>query len=73
VLQADYGRDHLTFDVMASPNDAWEINGYKKLADNGISHLLTMPWAFYHGENATLEQKKDGIKRFAEDVIHKMR
>jgi hypothetical protein len=32
-----------------------------------------MPWAFYHGENATLEQKKDGIKRFAEDVIHKMR
>ena len=73
VLRKEYGRDHLPFDVMASPNDAWEINGYKKLEDNGITHLLTMPWAFYHGENATLEQKKDGIKRFAEDVIHKMR
>jgi probable F420-dependent oxidoreductase len=72
-LRAEYGRDHLPFDVMASPNDAWEINGYKKLEDNGVTHLLTMPWAFYHGENATLEQKKDGIKRFAEDVIHKMR
>jgi probable F420-dependent oxidoreductase len=73
VLRGEYGRDHLPFDVMASPNDAWEINGYKKLEDNGVTHLLTMPWAFYHGENATLEQKKDGIKRFAEDVIHKMR
>ena len=73
MLRKEYARDHLPFDVMASPNDAWEINGYKKLEDNGVTHLLTMPWAFYHGENATLEQKKDGIKRFAEDVIHKMR
>lgn len=73
VLRKEYARDHLPFDVMASPNDAWEINGYKKLEDNGVTHLLTMPWAFYHGENATLEQKKDGIKRFAEDVIEPMR
>ena len=69
----DYGRDHLPFDVMASPSDAWEIGGFRHLEDNGITHLLTMPWAFYHGENPTLAQKIDGIRRFADDVIAKMR
>jgi hypothetical protein len=32
-----------------------------------VTHVLTMPWAFYHGENPTLEQKIDGIQRFASD------
>ena len=69
----EYGRADLPFDVMASPNDAFELNGFRKLEEGGISHLLTMPWAFYHGENPSLEQKKDGIKRFADDIIAHMR
>ncbi|MEH6551998.1 MAG: LLM class F420-dependent oxidoreductase [Pseudomonadales bacterium] len=67
-----YDRSHLPFEVMASPSDAWDISGYKKLEDGGITHLMTMPWMFYHGENASLEQKKDGIKRFADEIISKM-
>jgi len=65
----EYGRSHLPFDVMASASDAWEIGGYRRLQEGGVTHLLTMPWAFYHGENPTLEQKIDGIRRFSEDVI----
>lgn len=69
----EYGRDHLPFEVMASPSDAYDVAGFKHLEDHGVTHLLTMPWAFYHGENPTLEQKKDGIKRFADEVIAKLR
>lgn len=67
--RVNYNRSHLPFDVMASANDAWDVEGYKRLHEGGVSHLLTMPWVFYHGETPTLEQKIDGIKRFSEDVI----
>jgi probable F420-dependent oxidoreductase len=68
----EYGRDHLPFDVMATPSDAFEPNGYKKLEDAGVTYILTMPWAFYHGETEDLDKKIDGIKRFADDIISVM-
>lgn len=71
--RADAGLGDKPFDVMASASDAWEIEGYRKLEQGGVTHLLTMPWAFYHGENPNLEQKIDGIQRFAKDIIAKFR
>jgi len=60
------------FDVMASAVDAVDVDGYRRLGDGGVTHILTMPWAFYHGLTNDLEKKIDGIKRYAEDVIAKM-
>jgi probable F420-dependent oxidoreductase len=65
----EYGRNHLPFEIMATPSDAWDVDGYKRLEDVGVTHILTMPWAFYHGETEQLDQKIDGIKRFSDDVI----
>jgi len=67
--RSKYGRSHLPFEVMASPSDAWELEGYKRIHAGGVTHLLTMPWLFYHGENPTLEQKIDGIQQFSKDII----
>lgn len=60
------------FDVMASASDAAEIGAYRRLGEAGVNHILTMPWAFYHGLTDDLEKKIDGIARFGEDVIAKM-
>jgi len=60
------------FDVMASASDAGDIDGYRRLGDGGTTHILTMPWAFYHGLTDDLEKKVDGIRRFADDVLCKM-
>jgi probable F420-dependent oxidoreductase len=65
----EYGRDHLPFDVMATPSDAWNVDGYKRLADAGVTHILTMPWPFYHGETDDLDKKIDSVKRYADDII----
>jgi alkanesulfonate monooxygenase SsuD/methylene tetrahydromethanopterin reductase-like flavin-dependent oxidoreductase (luciferase family) len=67
--RAEYGRRHLPFEVMASASDAWDLQGYQKLQAGGVTHLLTMPWVFYHGENPSLDQKIDGIRQFAADII----
>jgi len=61
-----------SFDVMASANDAMDVDGYRRLGEGGVTHVLTMPWVFYHGLTEDVGKKVDGIKRFAEDVIAKM-
>ena len=65
----EYGRENEPFEVMATPSDAWDVDGYKRLQDAGVSHILTMPWPFYHGESEQLDHKIDGIKRYADDII----
>jgi probable F420-dependent oxidoreductase len=67
----EYGRDHLPFSVYGSARDAWDLDGYRRLSDAGVTHLITMPWYFYAGADADLAGKVDGIRRFADDVIAK--
>lgn len=65
--RVEYGRAHLPFDVMATPMDAYDSAGYAKLEDAGVTHILTMPWIFYHGDTQDLSLKLDGIEQFARD------
>jgi len=64
--------DTRPFDVMASASDAYDLSGYRALGDAGVTHVLTMPWAFYHGLTDDLEKQCDGIRRFSDDVIRAM-
>ena len=61
------------FEVVASASDVHGIDGYRRLGDGGVTHILTMPWVFYHGLTEDVDLKVDGVKRFAEDVLEKMR
>jgi probable F420-dependent oxidoreductase len=70
-LRAEAGCD-APFDVMASASDAHDVDGYRRLEDAGATHILTMPWAFYHGLTDDLDEKCDGIHRFADDVLARM-
>ena len=40
--------------------------------DAGVTHVMTQPWIFHGGPNATLAQKCDGLRRFADDVLRKL-
>jgi probable F420-dependent oxidoreductase len=68
----EYGRETEPFEIMATPSDAYTIDGYRKLEDAGVTHILTQPWPFYHGETDDIEKKIDGVERYAEDIILKM-
>lgn len=67
--RAEYGRSDEPFAMYGSVKDAWDLDGYRRAADAGVTHLVTMPWYFYAGAGADLAGKLDGIKRFADDVI----
>jgi len=70
--RAEHGRAGRSFAIIAAASDAFDVDGYRRLEDAGVTHLQTMPWAFYGGTGDTLEEKRNGLERFADDVIAKM-
>ena len=73
VHRAEHGREREPLDVVAACSDTFGVDGYRRLEDGGVTHLLTMPWVFYSGAGAALRDKCEGLRRFAEDVIAKLR
>lgn len=67
--RAEAGRADEPFAVVGSSKDAYTVDHYRRLADGGVTHLLTLPWVFYGGFTDDLGQRLDGVKRFADDVI----
>ena len=57
------------FRVITALTDAFLPEQFAAVGEQGITDVWTMPWAYYHGLEASLEQKLDGIRRFAEDVL----
>jgi len=60
------------FAVCAAVKDAFDLDGYRRAAGAGVTHLQTMPWLFYPGGGASLERKCDGIRRFGEEIVAKL-
>lgn len=72
-LRAEYGRDHLPFEVQAVCVDRFGLDGYREQAEAGVTDAIAVPWLTYGvGFDAPLAEKQDGIKRFADDVINRM-
>lgn len=57
------------FTVVAALSDAFLPEHFARAEAGGITDCWTMPWAYYHGLDATLEQKVDALERFARDVL----
>lgn len=72
-LRADRGLADQRFDVVASCVDAFDADGIRRLGDIGVTHYATAPWLFYGGAWDSLPDKVDGLRRFADDVIAKLR
>ncbi len=67
------GRAQAPFEGVAACSDAFEPDGYRRLADAGVTCLLTQPWLFYGARPDDLDQKLDGVRRFADDVFGAVR
>jgi probable F420-dependent oxidoreductase len=67
-LRAALGRDGDP-DVVVALNDALTANDFARAGVGGITDVMTMPWLYYSGFKATLEQKIEGMERFADDVL----
>jgi probable F420-dependent oxidoreductase len=68
-LRADSERAGRPFALAAAVKDAFDLDGYRRAADAGVTHLQTMPWVFRPGAGDTLQGKCDAIRRFGDEII----
>ena len=68
-FRAEYGRSDEPFSMVGSLMDALLPDDFRRAEADGLTDVLTMPWAFYSGLDATLDQKLEGLARFHDDVI----
>jgi probable F420-dependent oxidoreductase len=72
-FRKELGRDHLPFEIQVASLDAFDVDAYKRLAEIGVTDIITQPWLLYGaGPQSTLEQKKDSLKRFADAIFAPM-
>ena len=70
--RAEYGRGSEPLTAVVALTDAIDPDGFRRAEDVGVTHALTTPWMFYGGSHRSLADKRDGLRRFADDVIAKM-
>ena len=73
VYRAEYGRADEPLEVVAACSDAFDVDGFRRLEEIGVTQLLTMPWLMYGGSTESLDDKRDGLRRFADDIISRLR
>ena len=68
-LRDDSPRAGEPFAVAASCSDAFDLDGYRRLRDLGVTHTITMPWLFHGAAQDDLPAKCAGLERFADEVL----
>ncbi|RSM67594.1 TIGR03619 family F420-dependent LLM class oxidoreductase [Kibdelosporangium aridum] len=72
-LRAEYQRADEPFEIQAVCIDRFGVDGYRQQADIGVTDVLVAPWMFYGvGMDGDLAAKQDGMKRFADEIMHKL-
>ncbi len=71
-LRKEYGRDGEPFEAFVSCSDAYDVDGFRRLEDAGVTGVVTMPWLAYGGPSDALDDKRRGLERFANDIIAKL-
>jgi alkanesulfonate monooxygenase SsuD/methylene tetrahydromethanopterin reductase-like flavin-dependent oxidoreductase (luciferase family) len=67
-LRAENGLDMHGFEVITPLTDAFTAEHYERAEAGGITGIITMPWMFYSGPDASLADKVDGMRRFRKDL-----
>jgi probable F420-dependent oxidoreductase len=67
-LRAESGLSLDDFTILTPLTDAVTIADYERAEAAGITGILTMPWMFYAGPDASLAEKVEGMQRFRKDL-----
>jgi probable F420-dependent oxidoreductase len=49
--------------------DAFDLDGYRRLADAGATEVIVQPWWLYGGDPEDLQVRIDAVARFGDEVV----
>jgi len=70
--RAESERADLPLGICAALKDVHDLDGYRRMAELGVTELITVPWLFYGADPGSCAEKCDGIRRFGDEVIAKL-
>ena len=70
--RAEYGREDEPFGMCCALKDVFDPDGYRRMAELGVTELITVPWFFSGANPDSLEDKCEGIRIFGEKVVAKL-
>ena len=68
-LRVEYGRSGDPFEIKVISADTFDLDGFRRLEELGVTDLMVCPWYFYDGDPHDLEVQRVGVERFAVEVI----
>ncbi len=71
-LREEAGHEDADFRFFTALTDAFTPDHFADAHERGVTDVMTMPWAYYHGLDVDLDRKIDGLERFAADVLAPM-
>lgn len=72
-LRAEIGREDEPFAVVPALTDALMPEDFARAAAGGVTMTMTMPWMYYCGPDASLDDKLAAVARFGAEVITPVR
>jgi probable F420-dependent oxidoreductase len=67
-IRAEKGLSMDDFTILTPLTDAFTPAHYERAEASGIDGIITMPWMFYSGPDATTAEKIDGMRKFRKDL-----
>jgi probable F420-dependent oxidoreductase len=69
--RAEYGTADRPFSLNVLATDAFDLDGYHRLADLGVTEIQTVPWYFVGGDPNDLQVRLDSLAWFADTIMSK--
>jgi probable F420-dependent oxidoreductase len=67
----EYGRADVPFEINALCTDVFDLDGFRRLADAGVTELQAVPWYFTGKDPDDLQNRIDSLRWWADEYIAK--
>ena len=68
-LRAEYGRADLPFEIKALCVDAFDLDGFRRMEEIGVTDAVVCPWYFRPGDVNALDHQVDAVAWFGEETV----
>jgi probable F420-dependent oxidoreductase len=68
-LRAEYGRSDVPFEIKALCTDVFDLDGFRRMEDLGVTDAMVCPWYFRPGDVDALDHQVDAVAWFGEEIV----
>lgn len=68
-LRAEYGRADVPFEIKALCIDAFDLDGFRRMEEIGVTDAVVCPWYFRPGDVNALDHQVDAVTWFGEEMV----